>query len=996
MASGKSFLILVTSLFCISNVSLASMCAKLKSVSAGENHTLALMDNGTLWACGSNSDKQLGLGSSVSDVCSLKQVKGENGAGFLKNIVTYDAGWVHSLAADSNGTLWAWGTDDLGQLGNGPAEDSAVPIKVLGVGGFGNLSYIVYVSAGRSGKHSLAVDSNGYVYAWGYNYYGQCGINNTDTQHTILQYPYQVVGETGTGLLGGPGAKIIAVDAGVNHSLALSELSSGGFVWEWGANNGCPYPQKVPGVGGIGFLNHIVGISTCYHSVAVDSNGFVYEWYEWQTGNPYKVPCGQMDTSSGYLENIVEVSAGGGYSIALTSDGHVLWWSFGGVPQYVEDGEMETQSGLLEGIISISAGFYDHKLAVSERGYGWAWGSNNNYGKFGVGDTNPRPEPAQMLCAEVPAYIYLAKILEVEGDEPDCFSFDDYITYRITYGPNSCDHNNVVLTDFLPSEVDYVSSSPDGNYNNVLRTVSWNIGPLDANTPNDFVTLTVKVDKCAESDGIITNYCQIENDIGYSDAEYVTYLCSASSPNPTCGEIVDLDTGELNLTWCPGHFAADVNGHEVYFGTNFNDVNDANNSWPIGGVYKGEVNNPSYPLPLGSLDKDTTYYWRIDDVNTAHPDLRWRGGVWSFTTGNYLVVDNFESYADLTALQAVWKKGTTRALVYLNTNATYLHGGDQSMQFLYRDGSSPYYSEAYANTTDPNALPSRIGSNWSAVKLLTLYFYGRTGIDPNEPMYVKLTDGSAHTAKVLYDGAPNDLKEESWHEWNIPLTAFTDINLADVKKIAIGFGDGVSSPSINSYIYFDDIRLYFRRCIPGYYPAGDFDSDCVVDFYDFAIFALAWLTSSGQPNYNPLCDISALGGDGINGYDLARFCDDWLWQEDGETSMSDGFGEPLYALPPPQQPQIELQPEPEPQVQSAPEPLQPEPQPQLQPEPQPQTEEQPEELDIEEIKETIELLQTLLTDEQVKKMFIDEEGEQGWQRFEKIIEDYLEELKAQL
>jgi alpha-tubulin suppressor-like RCC1 family protein len=70
MASGKSFPIFAIVLLFISNIGLASMCARLKSVSAGENHTLALMDNGTLWACGSNSYKQLGLGSGVPSVRS--------------------------------------------------------------------------------------------------------------------------------------------------------------------------------------------------------------------------------------------------------------------------------------------------------------------------------------------------------------------------------------------------------------------------------------------------------------------------------------------------------------------------------------------------------------------------------------------------------------------------------------------------------------------------------------------------------------------------------------------------------------------------------------------------------------------------------------------------------------------------------------------------------------------------------------------------------------
>jgi hypothetical protein len=109
-------------------------------------------------------------------------------------------------------------------------------------------------------------------------------------------------------------------------------------------------------------------------------------------------------------------------------------------------------------------------------------------------------------------------------------------------------------------------------------------------------------------------------------------------------------------------------------------------------------------------------------------------------------------------------------------------------------------------------------------------------------------------------------------------------------------------------VYFEDIRLYLERCIPGYYPAGDFDSDCDVDFYDFAIFALAWLTD--DPN------ISLDDDNDVDIDDLALFCDNWLWQEGGETSMSFGFGEPLYTAAPPEQPQPEVEsesPQPEPQ-----------------------------------------------------------------------------------
>jgi hypothetical protein len=167
------------------------------------------------------------------------------------------------------------------------------------------------------------------------------------------------------------------------------------------------------------------------------------------------------------------------------------------------------------------------------------------------------------------------------------------------------------------------------------------------------------------------------------------------------------------------------------------------------------------------------------------------------------------------------------------------------MQFRYSNGVSPFYSEAYANTTDPNALPSGIGSDWSLLKLLTLNFKSLTDNDPNEPMYVKLTDGSspAHTAKVFYDGAPADLNDGLWHEWNILLSEFTGVDMSNVKRIAIGLGDGVSSYSFTSYLYFDAIGLYVPRCVPSNTLAGDIDNDCDADFDDLEFVVTNWLIS---------------------------------------------------------------------------------------------------------------------------------------------------------
>ena len=149
-------------------------CLKGDIVSGGEVHTLVLMDdkNSTVWACGNNSYQQLGIGDDNDDQMTLTQVLGgEMDSDILKNIADIDAGWQHSLALDNDGSLWAWGNNDNGQLGNNSNEPSSIPVQVLS--GEQNdepcvyLENIVDISAGRSGEHSLAVSSDGYVWAWG-------------------------------------------------------------------------------------------------------------------------------------------------------------------------------------------------------------------------------------------------------------------------------------------------------------------------------------------------------------------------------------------------------------------------------------------------------------------------------------------------------------------------------------------------------------------------------------------------------------------------------------------------------------------------------------------------------------------------------------------------------------------------------------------------------------------------------------------------------------
>jgi alpha-tubulin suppressor-like RCC1 family protein len=156
--------------------------AKAIDISGGEDHTLVLTKNKWPWACGDNYYYQLGIGSNVSKWTLVRVAKGDmnSPSDSLENIDDVDAGWTHSLALDVNNFVWAWGRNAEGQLGDGFQLPRATPVRVKSGEQDPNhpdsfLQYVAAISAGRSGEHSLAVDVNNLVYAWGRNQEGQCG-----------------------------------------------------------------------------------------------------------------------------------------------------------------------------------------------------------------------------------------------------------------------------------------------------------------------------------------------------------------------------------------------------------------------------------------------------------------------------------------------------------------------------------------------------------------------------------------------------------------------------------------------------------------------------------------------------------------------------------------------------------------------------------------------------------------------------------------------------
>ncbi len=276
----------------------------------------------------------------------------------------------------------------------------------------------------------------------------------------------------------------------------------------------------------------------------------------------------------------------------------------------------------------------------------------------------------------------------------------------------------------------------------------------------------------------------------------------ANTSNPPNGS-VDVKQTAI-LTWNAGDAAA---SHEVYFGTDADTVKNADTGSP---EYKGSRNLGSESYDPGQLEWDTAYYWRVDEVNENNPDSPWTGALWSFTTANFLIVDDMESYNDLNPdepgsnrIYLAWVDGFDNPAINGSTvghldppfaEQTIVHSGNQSMPFAYDNAVGK--SEATLTLTDTR--------DWTVngVDTLGIWYIGDPANAP-ETMYVVLNDTSGAD-----NPNPNAAQAEDWTEWRIDLQAF-GINLTNVNTIALGFGNR-SNPVAGGAgsVFFDDIRLY--------------------------------------------------------------------------------------------------------------------------------------------------------------------------------------------
>ena len=339
-------------------------------VAAGYDTSYVVKSDGSVWAWGNNRRGLLGDGTKQTLGTPI-QVIG------LSDIVKVSVGCGnggHVLALKADGTLWSWGNNMHGQLGDGTTVDHTIAAKVPGI------SSVKDIAAGD--KHSLALRYDGSVWAWGNNGKREC-LN--DTSEKILT-PAKVQDID----------SVKSISAGDQFSMAST---TDGDVYIWGTLiTGHMKPTKINNVSNISQVE--AGNNSAY---AVSSNGIVYAWGENEYG---QLGIGTKDnvtapTQISGLDTVERLSTGGTFALALKADGTVYAWGNNSSGQLGNGTLTESLSPVvvseITNIALISSG-YMHSVALDTDGDIWVWGNNRTY-QLGDGE---KYKSSPVLLQEIP------------------------------------------------------------------------------------------------------------------------------------------------------------------------------------------------------------------------------------------------------------------------------------------------------------------------------------------------------------------------------------------------------------------------------------------------------------------------------------------------------------------------------------------------------------------------------------------------------------------
>ena len=347
-----------------------------KQISSGQQFTVAIKSDGSLWSWGANAFGQLGYAGSNNNQPSQ--------IGTATNWKSISCGVAHTLAIKTDGTLWAWGNNFYGYLGDGTTVAKNTPVQI------GNATNWKSVCAGYT--HSFGIKNDGTLWAWGYNQYGQLG-DGTTTNRSL---PTQI----------GTATNWQSVGAGNSHSMGIK---TNGTLWTWGRNDkgqlgdGTAVNKTTPTQIGTATNWQYIdgGIS---YTAALKTDGTIWTWGENTYGQ-----LGQNDlvnrstpTQVGTPNDTWEFVSAGGYHIVASKNYDAIFaWGRNDSGQLGNGTTTNTliPTFLIDGIEwnAVSAGF-DFSSAMSTNGDVHTWG-NNSLGQLGNGtNTNNSDAYNSVTC----------------------------------------------------------------------------------------------------------------------------------------------------------------------------------------------------------------------------------------------------------------------------------------------------------------------------------------------------------------------------------------------------------------------------------------------------------------------------------------------------------------------------------------------------------------------------------------------------------------------
>jgi len=362
------------------------------SLGAGGVHTVAVKKNGTLWAWGSYRPRLLG-DPAVPAFSWFRPVQ----MGLDTDWRTVATGNAHSIAVKANGSLWAFGDNRSGMLGDGTLEARNAPIRIGAENDWRSIA--------AGGEHSMAIKNDGSLWAWGANFNGELGDGTTQNRSLPVrigtQTDWQVVAISDT------------------HSLAIK---SGGTLWAWGPNT-----HGELGDAAISFRSTTpvqIGMDTdwthvaaaAYFSLALKSDGSLWAWGDNTTGQlgDGTTVTRRVPTRIGTDNDCSTIKAGwslhrvftpdfrevrSGFVLGLKLDGSLWSWGANHAGQ-LGDGTLEGRPvpavvGSDKDWKVISAG-NEHGIGLKVDGSLWAWGNHSTFGQLGIGVGNKAPAPVRI------------------------------------------------------------------------------------------------------------------------------------------------------------------------------------------------------------------------------------------------------------------------------------------------------------------------------------------------------------------------------------------------------------------------------------------------------------------------------------------------------------------------------------------------------------------------------------------------------------------------